>query len=240
MDVRQRETTVIGGAQNAGPRIEDLHRLDARPHLQLQVVDHRDSELLEQGFKGGWLAEHQPLDGAEALFAFALHQVCGQREGRATEADQRGAAVEFRSQQAHGVGDEGEHLAGGLRPQGLDLRARSDRLGDLGTGVEGHVDAERIERQHDVREQDGGIEREAPQRLQRDLGRQFRGAAQLEEADAAAQFAILREVAAGLAHDPDGGAIHGLPPAGAQETVVHRVMSCKVAWAASTVWAMIA
>ena len=45
--------------------------------------------------------------------------------------------------------------------------------------------------------------------------------AQRQEVDALAQRAVLRQVAAGLPHDPERRAIHRLAPAGSQEAVVH-------------------
>ena len=56
----------------------------------------------------------------------------------------------------------------------------------------------------DVREQDRGVEAEAPDRLQRDLGGAARVVAEIEErAGLGAQLAVFREIAAGLAHEPD-------------------------------------
>ena len=39
-----------------------------------------------------------------------------------------------------------------------------------------------------------------------------------------AEGPVLGQVAAGLAHEPDGGAVDRLPPAGAKEPVVHQVL----------------
>ena len=64
--------------------------------------------------------------------------------------------------------------------------------------------AERIGHHEDVGEDDGGIEPEPPHRLQRDLDRLVRRVAEFEErARRRPDGAILRQVAPGLAHQPD-------------------------------------
>ena len=56
----------------------------------------------------------------------------------------------------------------------------------------------------DVREQDRGVEWKTAQRLHHRLGRQGRRVAEIQEIlGPLSQFAILRQVAASLAHDPD-------------------------------------
>jgi hypothetical protein len=61
----------------------------------------------------------------------------------------------------------------------------------------------RIRHDQDVGEQDRPVEAEPPQRLQSDLGRGRAVVDQFEEAAlAAAQLAIFRQVAPGLAHQP--------------------------------------
>ena len=124
--------------------------------------------------------------------------------------------------------------------QRVHLRAGAHRLGQLRAGVEGHPHAERLERQQDVGEDDRGVEREAAQRLQRGLDRQLRRLAQRQEVHALAQRAVLRQVAAGLPHDPQRRAVDRLAPAGAQEAVVHARTSAKAAAAAAIVWSITA
>ena len=113
-------------------------------------------------------------------------------------------------------------------------------LGELRPRVERHLAAERFERQQDVREDDRGVEREAAQRLQRDLDRQLRRLAQREEVDLLTQRAVLRQVAAGLAHDPQRRAIDRLAPARPEEAIVHERASAKAAPAAAMVSSMMA
>ena len=225
LHARQRKTTIARLVEDAGPRIEDLDRLHAGIDLQPQVVRHRDVELFEERFERRGLAIHQPLDRAEAFLALALHQVGGNGERRAAEANQRRAAVELAAQQADRIGHERHRLRGRTGLEAIDLRARADRIGNLRPRLERHRDAECIERHHDVGEQDRRIHLEAAQRLQRHLGGQFRRAAHGQEIVAAADLAVFGQVAAGLPHDPQRRAIDRLAPAGAQKTIVHATAS---------------
>jgi hypothetical protein len=88
-------------------------------------------------------------------------------------------------------------------------------------GFKPDVLAERMGYDQYIRKQDRSIEAKPAQRLQGDLGRQRRIEDQVEKA--ARLFThgpIFRQVAAGLAHQPDGRVISRLPQAGAQEGVV--------------------
>ena len=80
-----------------------------------------------------------------------------------------------------------------------------------------HVHADRPQRHHDVAEQDRRVDVVAAQRLQGDLGDQLGPGARLEHRDALADPAVLGQRPARLAHEPDRGVRHRLPPAGADE-----------------------
>ena len=224
-DVRQGEATIVGVTENPRPRVENLDRLHAGMDLQPQVVDHGHRQLFEQGLQRGRLGEQHPLDSAEAFFAFALHQVRRQGERRSAKADQRHLARQLASQQANRVGHERHHLRRWLGVKCVHLAPRANRLRDLRSRRERHANAEGIERQEDVGEEDRGIQLEPPQRLQRHFSGEVRRPAQVQKIDAAAQFAVFRQVAAGLAHDPEWRAVHRFAPAGTQETIVHRAIS---------------
>jgi hypothetical protein len=71
--------------------------------------------------------------------------------------------------------------------------------------LEGDRAAERVRHDQNVGEQDRGIEAEAPDRLERDFRRKLGREAQIEEAPGTfPQRAIFRQIAPGLAHEPDG------------------------------------
>ena len=83
-----------------------------------------------------------------------------------------------------------------LRPHGaVDHRALALR--------ELEPDAERLDDQQDVGEEDRRVDAEALDGLERDLGGRLGVVAELEEAVALAQRAVLGHVAPGLTHEPD-------------------------------------
>jgi hypothetical protein len=78
-------------------------------------------------------------------------------------------------------------------------------------------DAERLDDQQDVGEEDRRVDAEPRDRLERDLRRRLRIARELEEAVALAHGAIFRQVAAGLPHEPHRRVRSGLATRRAQE-----------------------
>ena len=106
-------------------------------------------------------AVHQRLGLDVVLRRSALDEVAGQRERRAGEADQRRRA-ELGHEQAHRLGDErdvgrrqlGHPVKIGQRAYGLGDDRPDARL-DL------DVDAGRVQRHHDVAEQDRRVHRRA-------------------------------------------------------------------------------
>ncbi len=98
-----------------------------------------------------------------------------------------------------------------LRGEARDLLGRVEGIEPRPfAGLEADAAAQRIRDYQNVREDDRGVETEAPDRLQRDLGGEFRREAEIEEAARlGAQFPVFRQIAPGLAHHPDRR--HGLP-----------------------------
>ena len=81
--------------------------------------------------------------------------------------------------------------------------------------------AHRVGDGEDVGEQDRGVELEALQRLQGDFAGELGVLRQAHEAAGAlAGGAVLRKVAAGLAHYPDRGGVGRFAAQGAQEAIV--------------------
>lgn len=132
--------------------------------------------------------------------------------GAPHEADERGGA-ELAGQRLDGLGDVGD-VAGLQRAQRVDALGVADRVGhdraDARLDVE--VDADGLERHHDVTEEDGRVDAEAADRLHGDLddevGRRARG----EHRDARADLVVFRQRPPGLTHVPDRGVGDG--PAG--------------------------
>ena len=136
------------------------------------------------------------------------------RPRRAAEADQRDLRIEFAAHAAQRFIDRLEFAEVGMRRQRRDLLRRIQRIEPRAfAGLEPHLAAERVGNDENVGEDDRGIEVETPDRLQRHFGGKFRREAQIEKAAGlGAQFAIFRQIAAGLPHHPDRR--HRLPAAG--------------------------
>ena len=96
----------------------------------------------------------------------------------------------------------------------LDVRERAHRVGhdrpDPGLDVE--VDADRLERQHDVGEEDRRVDAVAAHRLHRDLHDQLGPHARLEHGDALAHLEVLRQRPPRLPHEPHRRVGRGLAP----------------------------
>ena len=96
------------------------------------------------------------------------------------------------------------------------LLTGSEMTGPLSRG-EPEIQAHSLQRQEDVRENNGRVQVETPDGLQGHLGRQLRVSADLQERVTLPQPPVFGQVAARLAHHPDGSAIHLLEPASSQE-----------------------
>ena len=86
-------------------------------------------------------------------------------------------------------------------------------------GLDAVGDAHALEGQHDVGEEDGGVDAQALHGHEGDLGGQLRGGGEGEDVVALPQLAVVGKGAAGLAHEPDGGGVDGLAAAGRQHSL---------------------
>ena len=88
-------------------------------------------------------------------------------------------------------------------------------------GDEAQLQAHRLDRQQQVGEDDGGIDVEDLDRLQRDRRGQIRPLAHLEDAVLGADLAVLLQVPAGLPHEPHRPHIGRPAAAGIEKSAVH-------------------
>ena len=145
--------------------------------------------------------------------------------GRATESDQRHTAVELAAQQANRLEHVTERDARLEHTQPLHVGGRPDRIED-GRPLALHeieIEAQRREGQQQIGEEDGRVDLDDVDRLQRHRDGQLRLAADLDQREALAQGAVVRHVAPGLAHEPHGCHVDGLATARPEEPVVHAV-----------------
>src|SRR5688500_9632315 len=126
-----------------------------------------------------------------------------------------------------------ERLARIVGPEPSDVGGRTNRVVDRGafTLDELELEAHRREWDQEVRKQDRGVDIDNVDGLHRDRNGQFGLLADLQKGIALPQLAVIRHVAARLAHEPYRGAVDGFTPAGAEEAIVHRGIS---AWASAT------
>ncbi len=229
--VGQREFPVHRRRQHAAPGVEHLQRLRTGRALRGQIGNHRVGVHRQQFVQSGRIIQRHRLDPRVILAAAAFDHVAGQRPRTAGKADQRHLAVQFAPDQAHRVhhvAQLGFHVryrqpvrVGGGAHGAFELRAFALDEVQAQTHCVGHGE--------DVGEQDRSVQPEAAQRLQGHLAGDLRvlGHAQ-EAAGGGARGAVLRQVAAGLAHQPDGRAVDGFALEGAQQAIVlqwtgHRV-----------------
>src|SRR5207342_1716365 len=96
------------------------------------------------------------------------------------------------------------------------------------------VDPHPENREHDVREHHRRVDAVCAHRLERHLGAELRLAADLEQAVPLAQLAVLRQRAAGLAHEPDGRPFYRLTARSAYEKRLCHAKSLAVVRVASS------
>ena len=131
--------------------------------------------------------------------------------------------LQLAAQQADRLEHVGELLARLEASQRGDVGRRRDRRLDHRALalVEVEGNPERRERHQQVGEEDGGVEGEGADRLQRDLDGQLWRPAHLEHRVLLAQRPVLGHVPPGLPHEPDGRAVHRLTPTGPDKPIVH-------------------
>ena len=166
---------------------------------------------------------HHLFNQGEGFAAAAFNHVGGQRPRAAGEANQRHFALQLAANGAHGV----HHVAQlafriGDR-QLIDVGFAFDRRGKARAlaGFEIEPQAHRVRNGEDVRKENGGIQREAAQRLERHLTGQLGVFAQRHKiARLRARGFVLWQIASRLAHHPHRGDINGLAQQRTQITIV--------------------
>ncbi len=153
------------------------------------------------------------------LGAAPLDEIGGERPGGAAEAEDGHAAVELAAYQAHGVEDVAQGLVDIGLAQAGDILAGAHRVREGGAVPlhELQLGAHRLQRQQDVGEEDGGVDAQDVDRLDGHLGGELGGLAEGEEVHLLADGAVFGEIAAGLAHQPDGAPLGRLPAAGSEK-----------------------
>ena len=218
-DGRQRDLPPAREVEQAPPGVEELDRLGAGRDLRAQVGERGAGEALEEAAQAFGVGPAPAEEVRELLRGAPFDQVGGERPGGAAEADHRHAAVERAPYQPQRLEDVAKGLLDLRLAQALDGLASAHRLREnrAVAGGEDQLRAHRLERQQDVGEEDCRVHAEDVHRLHCDLGRQLRRLAQGQEVRPRPHRAVLRQVAPGLAHDPDRRPLGRLAAAGAEE-----------------------
>ena len=212
---------VVARRERPRPRVEQLHRLCTGLDLREQVGARDRRERIHQRRPRGGVVVHQRLRPDVVARRAALDQVARERERRAGEPDQRDR--ELLAQEADRLGDVGLVHVGLERAEPRDAGRVPDRLVDDRTDarLDPDGDPDRRDRHHDVGEHDRRVQRHPPEGLQGELDGELRLADRLEDVPVTAELPVLGQVPARLAHEPDRGAVDGLAPERAKESVVH-------------------
>ena len=142
-------------------------------------------------------------------------------KGRARKADERRLA-ELRAQQADGFQNERRAFPRVEQREPGQIRRGPYRRRESGA-VLGKADClpHGFQGNEQVGEENRGVEGKAPDGLYGHLGRKERCLAQLKEGDVVAHFPVLGEVAACLAHQPEGRPWRGFTAAGVEKQGAH-------------------
>jgi hypothetical protein len=198
-----------GVGKYPGPGVEQLDRFRARLDLAAQELDDSGREHVDQGLEPVGVAQRPLLDCGvlRRAAAASLDHVGGDGPRRAGVADQRDLRRQGAGQLPHRLVDRGQLLVQARGAQEFrDVRRRADG-GRQHRPVAGPVLQRLAQRGGDLRqigEENGGIEREAANRLKGDLDRVLGRVAELQHAPGRlADPVILGQVPPGLPHQPD-------------------------------------
>lgn len=145
-------------------------------------------------------------------------------------------------QRAANLGDGVEHVAqaveiGGVQAAHVVFGAQRARKARAFAGFERQTEAHGIGNGQDVREENGGVEREALKRLKRHLGGVGGVLGERQEAAGlGAGGVVFGQVPARLAHEPDRRVLGRLAQQGAQESIVLQSLG-HVEAVVSEIWA---
>ena len=198
------EALVVGQAERARPGVEELPGGGAG--FQLGAQEHAGGVRgpVRQRGPGLGIGVHHGAR-AEVVAGGPALPPCRRRavNGAPGEADQRGVA-ELGHGEPDGFADRLQSFPGQLG-QGGDVGRGADRLVQHGTdaGDDVHADSGQLERDDDVREEDGGVDVVAADRLQGDLRGELGAQAGIQHGDALAHLEVFGQRTAGLAHEPD-------------------------------------
>jgi len=214
----QREGFVIGEGELAAPGVEELHCGGARSDLRFEIGDGGLRDAVEKFAERSGLAAQESFDGGESVAGAAFDHIAGERPRGGGEAENRDGRAELAGYAADGFGQEGGFEFGVEDSEFGDVGGGTYRLGEIGAGVtELELQAHGFGRDENVGENDNGINAEAAEGLEGDLGGEVGSFADFEKRMIGANGAVFGKVAASLAHHPDRNMREGFAAAGAEK-----------------------
>ena len=204
--VRQNERFVVGAAERAGPRVEQLE--GARPVIELALQRSRRvlHQTLHHLIPQCSIGVHHPLGVLVGAARLALDQVAGNGERSPGECQQRDVVGQFGGEDLDGL----QHVRSvgfGLEdPQPVEISGGAQRRLAHRAGARRHVDTEpdSVGRHDDVAVEHSCVHAVPAHRLQGQFGGEIRLFDGVEDAALASPGPIFGKASACLAHEPHG------------------------------------
>ena len=228
--VLARKELPIDRRQDPAPGIEQLHRIHPVLHFGLEVGDGGVGDFLKQRMGGFRLREGKRLGDVEVAASLPLHRVTENGPRRTRKADERDPVVQRLLRHHNGVHHVREGLFGVWDPHGFHVRRTAHGVGQVGALAGLHLKRQPhgLGHHQNVREQDGRVGADLVDRHDGDFRGELGGLAPGEEIVLRLELHEVRQVAACLAHDPDGRPWDGVAVQGLQKEVAHD-LKCSMA-----------
>ena len=223
--IGERESLVFVVGEDSAPGIEKHHDLRAGFDLRIEVIGDRARVHLEDPVQQSRPPVQHRLQRAPVGAARAFDHIAGERERAPRKADERHAPGERAAHFAHRIEHVAQIIQIGWR-EPADLRLVAERPLETRTFAFGEREPEPhgVGDGEDVRENNRRVERKALERLQRHFRSERGRLRQREKASGArARGVVLRQVAPGLAHQPDRRVLGRLAGERAQQRIVLQI-----------------
>ncbi len=217
-NMRQNVAAIIFNAEAADPAIENLNDVGAGTDLSGRVFGGDVDQLAHQLIPVSGRVVHHFLGVEIVARAAAFDHVAGEGEGSSAETDDGNFSCKMFRNQGDRFGDITKFGSAVGAELGYIFFGADGLLDDRtfsGGKMEGQ--AHDFERKQKVGEDDGGVDSEKFGGGDGDFGGEFGLLADFEQGMLLANGAVLRHVASGLAHEPDGSTVDRLRFAGANE-----------------------
>src|SRR5260370_23542471 len=214
----EREVLVVLKIQFAAPGIEQLGGGCSRQDLRLEIGYCGLSDAMEQPTKDFRLAIEETLDGGETFVGLAFHHVTGKSPRSTCKAQNGNLRTDGFHDPPDGFGQKARVFLRVKYLEPVDIRLGAHGIRYNWSGIaDFQLKAHRFGWNQNVRENDDGVHTQPAKGLDGDFDGKLGRLASLKECMLCADFAVLGEIPACLAHHPHGNSGKDLPAAGAKE-----------------------